>query len=555
MKRWRFSDTLKILAIMFIAIAFYQCMQDEYQFDKLDPDININARFTTPLVYGSLNLENLISELDSTGAINIDENNLIYLLYEDSLLSFIAEDLMEVPNQDFVEFFIDNHFGIVGTGWGSAVLDTTDIFPFSFENNEKLDSIALDTGDIVFDIRFDFHCTGIIQMEFPTIKLNGIPLTPDPIVISDPSGTFTDHIEVSLDNYTVTLSDNQSLPVNFHIELYDEGNFIQPSDSIKITAGLQNLNFDAVFGFIGDYELISETGEIELDFFDNPLEGDITFANPQINFDILNSYGVPAEVTINRLTGLKGENDSILMNFDPSINPFNYAYPKVSHYVLDPVDFAQDTTISINGTNSNVANLVSFMPDKIAYALSAISNPGAAAGDTLYNFVADNSRMDVDLRFVLPMHFTATNFVYIDTVDVDLTEIPDEMELVKTIKLELEVTNGLPTDIDFQLIFVDSLYNEVDSLFVEGDQPIIPAGQTEMDYSIDPPGLYVVSPTTEITRIEYTGDEILDLEGVKYGIIKVGLNTSTDPVLFKADGKISYKLRAAVILEGEYDID
>lgn len=554
MKRLRFGHILKSIILLLLVIGFYQCMQDEYQFDKLDPDINVNARFTTPLVYGSLNLENLVSQLDSSG-VNIGDDNLIYLSYEDSLFSFIADDLLEVPNQDFVEFFIDNHFGIVGTGWGSAVLDTTDYFPFSFENNEKLDSIVLDTGDIVFDIRFDFACTGIIQMEFPTIQLNGVPLTPDPIAITNPSGTFTDHIEISIDNYTVILSDAQALPAVFHIELYDEGNLIQANDSIIITAGIQNIDFDAVFGFIGDYELITETGELDLGFFDNPLDGDITFANPQIEFFIDNSYGVPAEVTIDRFTALKGENDSIQMTFDPSVNPFNYAYPTVADYVMNPVDFAQDTTISINGTNSNISDLISLLPESIAYSLKASSNPGAAGGDTLYNFVTDNSSIDVNFRFLLPMQFTS-DLAYVDTVDVDLSDIPDEVELIERLELELEVTNGLPTDIDFQLVFVDSLYNEVDSLFVEGDQPIIPSGETELDYSFDPPGLDVVSPTTEKTKIVYTGDEILNLEGVKYGIVKVRLKTTgTDPVLFKADAKISYKVKVTAIVNGEYNFD
>ena len=557
MKRLKRSNIITLIIPILIIFLFNHCMHDEFELDKLDTDIEINASLLTPLAYGSLTLDDLISELDSSGYINTYPDGLLYLAYEDSLFSYIADELMEVPDQDFYEFFIKSYFNLP-TGWTDVSLDTTDYFAFSFSNNEQLDSIQLDQGDLVFSINSSFQCDGVIRLIFPTIVLNGSPFVTDPFNINDP----TEHI-ISMDGHTIILQDSsgttdQFIPVDFEVDLFDPSGPILNTDSIKLTAGIANLDFDAIFGYIGDYELITETGEVDLGFFESALDGDIRFEDPQINFKIRNSYGVPAEVEIQKFTGFKSETDSTELTFNTGVNPFSYAFPTLDDY--NSGTYFKDTTISLDRTTTNISDFLAYLPNRLEYNLKAVSNPPTPSGDTIYNFVTDESRIDVDFEFILPLWFTADNFAFVDTIEADLEGVAEEADIIEKVTMMLEVANGLPVDIDFQVYFVDSLYNPVDTLFDNNSQPIIAAGITELDDTYTPPSLRVTTPNNKISVVELTGDDIVNLETVKYGIIRAGLKTpgdpgSQDPALFYSDYSVSFNLSVGVNVSGEVEIE
>ncbi|MCK7536354.1 MAG: hypothetical protein MZV63_37920 [Marinilabiliales bacterium] len=108
-------------------------------------------------------------------------------------------------------------------------------------------------------------------------------------------------------------SDSLFLPVDFHVELYREGlNPINAGDQIEVVATIINLDFDAIFGYIGDYELMGDSSSIDLELFDSDmLDGTLRFANPQINFNVKNSFGVPVEANISRFISYNSDGDSL----------------------------------------------------------------------------------------------------------------------------------------------------------------------------------------------------------------------------------------------------
>jgi len=112
-------------------------MQDEYNFDKLDEEMEIEIGILSPIAYGSLNLADLISEFDSSSFISSDPDGLLLITYEDSLFSYIADDLLNIPAQDFLEFFIESDFTLLPgfPGWNTGdtiALVRSKQFPFTF---------------------------------------------------------------------------------------------------------------------------------------------------------------------------------------------------------------------------------------------------------------------------------------------------------------------------------------------------------------------------------------------------------------------------------------
>ncbi|MDA3953680.1 MAG: hypothetical protein PF485_08540, partial [Bacteroidales bacterium] len=513
----------KIIFSIFIIIVFTQCMRDEFDINNLDTDIEIRAGVLTPLAYGSLSFDNIISEFDSSSFISSDADGLLYITYSDSLFSFTANDLLEIPSQDFIQFFIESNFTIP-SGWGvdsTVTIDSTKTFPFSFGKGEMLDSMILNQGNLVFDITSQFQIPAKIIITCPTIRKNGSPFISPPIDVG-PNVTVNP-TPSPLDGYTIYLIDSVTidstfkyLPVNFSVELTNNGAGVTAGEDIEINATLENLDFKAIFGYIGDYELVSEAGEIELGFFENTLDGYIRFENPILNLNIGNSYGVPAEINISRFTGFNANEDSIAL--DLTDNPFRYAYPEISDYINS--DFYKEVTIPIDSTNSTIKDFLAFLPSRLEYNISAASNP-ANPTDLIdsANFVTDASEVNIDLEFILPLYFKADSFALEDTMDINFFEDADYIEKVSVL---LEVSNGLPLDIDFQIYFLDSNYNHVDTLFSAYSIPIISSGQ------VDPATSLVTSPGVKTSLVEFTNERITNLEKVRYGIIRAGLKTPSD---------------------------
>jgi len=332
------------------------------------------------------------------------------------------------------------------------------------------------------------------------------------------------------------------MPVDFEVELINSGAGFNIGEKIEITATLENMDFEAIFGYIGDYELLSQTGEVDLGFFENTLEGYIEFENPIINFNIQNSYGLPAAVSISRFTGFNSNEDSIQMTFDSTIDTFSYAYPTLEDYFNS--DIYKDKTITIDNTNSNVSEFLAFLPSKLEYSLSALSNPDGP--EASYNFVSDDSEINIDFEFILPLYFKADSFALVDTIDLDLIDIDEDADFIESVNIMLEVSNGLPLDIDFQLYLTDSTYNHVDSLFSDNSQPVISAA------IIDPLTKKVIAPGIKTSLVEYTNEEISALNTVRYGVIRAGLKTPSDSngdlvsVKFFTDYAVDFNLSVGV---------
>jgi len=491
-------------------------MHDEFQFDKLNTEVELEGGFFSPLAYGSLTISDLMKDIDSSANLSTYPDGLLYFSYLDSLLSYNSEDILQVPDQDFFQFFIDSDFDFP-PGWTTATQDSTNNFPFSFNNEEKLDSIYLDAGTMVFNISSDFQHTGIIVITCPSIRLDGVPFS-ETIIIDDPSGTFSTDQEFQLDGYVMELKDSIGcdslfLPVDFHVELYNQGNPVNAGDQIEIVATIINLDFEAVFGYIGEYELLNTNNTLHIGIFDKDLfDGDIEFENPQINLNVKNSFGVLVEATINKFTGFNAGGDSLPITLDATINPYRFDFPTLAEYGQ-----SKESIWSINGTNSSVSDFISFLPSSINYNISAISNPDST--DSPYNFVSDSSKIDIGVEIILPLWFKTNSLALVDTMPMDLSNIGEKSEMIKQVNIILEISNGLPLDIDFQLYLTDSLNNYVDTLFSPAKQPIILGGQLDADFIVQSPGM-------KTTLVQFTGDDIDNFKIVRNAIFRAGLRTS-----------------------------
>lgn len=526
-----------VLLALLIGALLPACMQEEFEFDKLSDEMEFELGLFGPVAKGSLSLDDLISEVDSSGVITTDEEGLLYLAYEDSLASFMASDIIDIPDQQFDEVVVESDMDVPPyIDWGdSIVIERQKQLTWTYSDNEEIDSIRLYAGDFRFEVSSTFEHTGYVELYSPSVTKQGEPYR-QKIQISSTSGSFSDVQVFDLTGYTFELETESStgdseLDLAFRVVLYNSGNGISSGDRIDIAANFNNLEFESVYGYVGNYELAGESGEIEVNFFENSLDGDIFFEAPEVKFHIDNSYGVPVDVNIDQFEGTKEGASPINLSFGTGVNPFSIAYPDISQEGEIVTD-----TIALNKDNTSIDDFLNYQPSSIVYQVSAASNPDN--NTSIYNFAHRDSRLDVGVEFILPLWFSASNFALEDTLDLDLTDI-DNYDNIDELGFSLKVDNELPTQVQMQVIFMDANYQPLDQLFLEGEEVVVPAA------AVDAQGV-VTQSQEKTTVVSLTKDRLQAIENTVYAAIVARMETSDyDPqnrVKFFDRYKVNFQL-------------
>ena len=514
------KNIYRIIIGIFIAgsiLGFNSCLDDTWDFDKLSDEILLTPELATPVAYGSLSLKDLLNEVDSAGDLVEEfDDSLLYIAYSQDLFSYPASDVVTLPEQDFIEAEVG-----IDPLWLALPAGDTITFEkrqdgvFDFENNEKLDSIYIKTADLEINVTSSFQHKGYVNIASDSMLLNGDPFE-ELIQISADDGTFDTTYTINLDGNKIYLDNSDPtqtyLPLIFELSLIKGSNPMIVGENCNITIIFKNVEFSSAYGYFGIYDLIVESGEVVLDIFDNEdmAGGAISFFDPQFALNVSNSYGLPVQIELTDVTAYSKINDvttPIVLNDG---NFFDILAPGI-----DSVGTSVNSVIEINSSNSNLAEVVETSPKKFNYTVSAITNP---LGSTTDNFVTDSSSLEVGFDVILPMHFNADGFVLEDTLDFDFEDqFGDVVDLIEYFNLIMDVTNGLPMDVNMQLIFTDSLYTVLDSMFVD-DQFLIAPSLDADDRVAEP---------EEFTKtVEFDSDKLERIRTAKFMLLRASVSTA-----------------------------
>lgn len=512
-KRFRLQ-LMVMLALVFFGAG---CMQDEFEFDKLSDEMEFRVGVIVPAVKGSLSLDDLISEFDSSSVITTDPEGLLYLTYQDSLTAFTASELIDIPDQQFDEVVLESDVDVPPyINWGdSIVVERARDITWVYAKNERLDSIRLYSGSFRFEVSSTFQHTGYVELSSDRITRDGEPYR-QKIQISSTSGNYNDVQVFDLSGYTFKLdadlvSGESSVDLDIRLVLYDSGAGVVSGDRVDINTSITDLEFESMYGYVGDYELAGEAGSFDINFFDKSLEGDIYFEDPQVKFLLSNGYGIPVEVDIQQFEGTKEDVAPVSLAFSPDANPLSIAYPNISQEGESVKD-----TLFLSKENSSIDDFLNFQPTAINYQVSAQSNP--EGDEEIFNFVSRDSELEVGVEFTLPLWFSATDFSLQDTIDLDLTDI-DNYDSLDELGITLDVTNEMPVQIQMQVIFMDQNYQPLDVLFVEGEEVVIPAS------TVDAQG-DVVATSQKVTEVVYGKQHLENIEQTIYAAIVARMETA-----------------------------
>ncbi len=515
MKRHLFYGFIFLLAS---GIMLTTCNKEYFELNRLSDEIELEPTLVAPLIFGSLNLNDIVEKFDSSGYIHEFEDGLLYLAYSDTGFSVMADTMVEVPNKLVTQYFIDSD--IETPIWlGSAIGDTvpffkSELFTFELDGNDRVDSIRVKLGQMAIDVTSSFEHTGTLTISSAQILNMDRDTFSYVINISDPGGAFFHSQIFPTDGYSVIseeVNDTNFVKINFRLDLINSGNPINPDDVCDIQTNFLDMGFYSVFGFIDSRDLITEGGSFEIPLFeDNPDLASIIFNDPRINIFTSTSVGVPLEIELDSVIATSSRDGSTMELSFTEGHPFFIGAPGI-----DQIGERVESEININKNNSTIVDLLASAPSIITYKIMGRTE---AEDVNDQHFVLDTSKLDLTLEFLLPLDFKSSGFAFQDTLDFEVGDEGVDTTLIKRAQVSVTTVNELPIELGLQVYLLDVNHTVIDSVF---DGKAILLGASQVD------GQGALAQATEETHnVAFSAEKLGKLQDVTYMWVEARMITS-----------------------------
>jgi hypothetical protein len=542
------KDTLNIFLLLIqilLLLTINSCIKEKFDPDKLDTEFVINPDVAAPLGYIHYELDEILKDTARSWTITIDNDSLINLEYEAEVFSQKASDFLYFNDINYDGFISNN-----STEEIDFRLVWHPIYEYLYKSVQR-DTIFLQLSGT----------NGPVDAEIDSIKLNSISVSvylstqydnlAGFVVMSSHNirnfkyGRWSDwqnKIPVQTEYLNTIIPECVIIPINdsihknavpLEIDLWPFNSpVVVPAGEtiINYYVNINNLNYSAIYGHLGNINIPVDQQTLMIDFFDTPEDGTFYFEQPELRFIFDNSFGLPVQVIVNNFQALSGSENRVIGGPGvPSLeNEKVIKYPTLAQFGKGVWD-----SISLNNSNSNLSDAMQISPDRVVFDAEGITNP---AGNDTYNFIMENSQLNITSKLILPI-YGYTDFMNIsDSVRYDFEDFfKNPPREIKRMALRLNFKNGFPVDISSQIYLLDDSHNIVDSIFDE--KFTIKAGaDLDGDGLIEP----IMSDPVEV---ELTREKIDNVAISRYLYFKGRIKTSD------SDIPVSYKFYSFYFLD------
>ncbi|MCP4521180.1 MAG: hypothetical protein GY827_05760 [Cytophagales bacterium] len=501
---------------LFLLLGFFTACIEEEEFENLEP-VNYTGEWGAPLISSSITFGEVLNRYEEENevpvTITIDEDNVYHIIYKDSIESPELETYYQIQDIEY-----QSSFGIpdnLKTKLPASIpfplsitenFDTTLYEPMSIPldfdgqeiNNAELKYIELDGGDLNVVINSGFEHDLELEMTIHALVKDGQPLVL-PITLAHSSNGTQKTVTESLDGYRLDLTATGTTLDTIQVDVAVEfttiaGNSITPTDDITIDFSIRDLDYYAIVGKLGEFDIELEKGELPIDIFDSELENvDAKLDEPFIDLKFTNYIGVPFGVDFTELslTNASDERVDIVLSDGSEINvDYVRNIENLGDSVITDYNLTDETTTNVN-------DAFDIAPNQFNYELLA----RVGSDENPDFFLHADAKLKVLLTADIPLSGSLSNYEFEDTLDIDngfFGDAGSDTSLVESAELRLFMNNGWPITLGLQGYFMDENNDVVDSLFADtegGYYNFIQSG------AIDDNG-FVVNPNTQTTIIK-----------------------------------------------------
>lgn len=409
-----------------------------------------------------------------------------------------------VPMSDDDELSIEiTGAGMVATS-GMVKFPTQDgpnddfVVDMEFEDDAEISLIDLSAGDFVYTYKSDLNTTLDLIIEIEQLVDNNGMAFSRVINIENTNGQIVEaSYPIDDYNFDFTNSPNQ-LIVGYSTDINSTDNFVPYSenDSINLTIGMQDLEFDLVEGYFGQMEEVIDEDVLDLDVSVlEDLASGIRLESPNLRFTSENGMGIPFDIDLDLVGTNDGESVSLggpLLEIAP-----------------------EETTVTdFNSSNSSLVDLIALSPTEMRYSGTVLSNPNGVTNNT----IRPNTDITIGFEMDLPLHLRIEDAVTTDTLALEFGSDDSNNssnDMVEAVKLKLHTENEFPLDIAVTMFFSDSTSGAIlDSLNFD----LLEAAAVDADGRTIEPHVYD-------SNVELNADQIDALFNANQALLDIKMNS------------------------------
>ncbi len=410
-----------VLAFLFIGSACSVVEDiDRIKISEWHPEVAVS------LVNSSISLGEILDEFDTSEYLTTDSSGMLSVRYEDEVYRATTEGMLILQDIAF------------------PMLDTAILVPVPSQHGERITRMNLFRGNLAY--AFNSSHTGAVEVEiyFANASLNGQILT-ETITVNSPVNTSG---SIDLIGYQLDYTDDL-IELRYRATEVASGQVVALNGFIM---RLENMSYNFVEGFLGQYDFALASDSLELDFFDLWDEGSIYFQEPSLQLHIENTAGVPIHLRAAVLDAVTDE--GVISLLTPELGSgVSLAYPN-----LGEIGAGKTTTITLDHTNSDLPAALAASPRAFAFDFEAVAFPDNDPSKT--GFITDQSAINVSMTASLPIYASLADISMRDTFEMEL----DDVGNLSSAGFKMITENGFPLDIDLQIYFLDAQYQIMDSL-------------------------------------------------------------------------------------------
>ncbi len=398
----------------------------------------------------------------------------------------------------------------------------------SFYDSVEIKNIIFSKGLLDFKISSSLGYDVEVEFTLP-LSIEGDSISDSATLLSNGTYAATYNLEnYDFDLYNESKNLYNSIRVKSKLNIKSNSNYIiyKYREQIDVSFTFKNLNFDEINGYFGSKSYSVDKEEIALDqeifdFYDK-IEGDFLLTNPSLGFNIFNSIGIPLSFNLD-VEGSDEENNKESISINTTIKE---ASSKDGSFT--------ETLSLVNKDNSNIVNFINLPPSGGLVIDGSFSvNPD---GVNYNNFILSSSQIYGNMFVELPFQLSASNMLVYDTFEIEKTDFDINLESADLI---MNYESNIPISFDVSLIFLDSVFTEIDS---NKDQIIIRGSD------VDDNG-YSINSIQDLFTLSLGERTLENLKDVRNVIFTIELNTKnkssvniTSDVKFKFESYLEIKL-------------
>jgi hypothetical protein len=306
-------------------------------------------------------------------------------------------------------------------------------------------------------------------------------------------------------------------------------------DSIYMTYGLYNIIPEYARGYLGQ-QVIQVNSTSDFNFLGGITGGKLRLQDLAVNIELRNGVGAPGQVIIKKLRAFSTRTNEFVDLTSSILNQPQNISPAMDNPLTPSI-----TKIKLDGSNSNIATMLSIVPDKISYELEFKVNP---AGNTkeYKDFIYYDSKVKANLTIEAPLQVGLEGITLKDTTTVDIGGVA-QLENIQDGKLNLTIENTFPVDAIFQIFIIDRDGKIIDSLLAPNS--VIQAGIAA------PPSYRVAQPTISAIQIKVNSAIIEKLRNTDNKLI-ISTKLNTRPLNENVKIYTDYRIRAKLTADLRY---